>query len=83
MRVRMLQTVDGSPDGGTVKTYQKGEVYEFGHVAREAELAALLIRAGLAVDEDAATREEPAEKESEEPQPTTPTKSHQQRKGKG
>ena len=80
MRVRMLQTVDGSPNGGTVKTYQKGEVYEFGSVAREADLADLFIRAGLAVDADAAPQDDEAGKD---PETIAPPKFHQQRKGKG
>lgn len=48
MRIRMLKTVSGSPDGGRTLLYRDGEEYALGETEREKELAAVFLREGWA-----------------------------------
>jgi hypothetical protein len=48
MRIRMLKTVRGSPDGFSVHEYRAGEEYELADTGRGRELSNVLLREGWA-----------------------------------
>jgi hypothetical protein len=53
MRIRMTQTVRGSPDGSASLTYQVDTEHDLSHTPRERELADVFLREGWAVRADA------------------------------
>jgi hypothetical protein len=68
MRIRMLKTVRGSPDGFTVREYVVGEVVDLGD-GREADLADAFLRGGFA--EAAEIRALPEAAIAKDPAPET------------
>lgn len=58
MKIRMLSTRLGSPDGFSIVRYEAGEEHDLYRTERERDLAAVFVREGWAVD--AAAVEVPA-----------------------
>jgi hypothetical protein len=48
MRVKMLKTVPGSPDGIVTRTFAEGSEHDLGGTAREKDLAEVFVREGWA-----------------------------------
>ncbi len=66
MKIRMLGTQAGSPDGATTLLYEKGREYELGTTMRELDLAAVFLHYGWA-EEVGATVVAPPEPVAPEP----------------
>ena len=52
MKILMLQTERGSPDGHTVLTYVEGQEYDLSRTPREHELAEAFLRMGVATSNE-------------------------------
>lgn len=50
MRIRMLKTKDGAPEGTVVHTFKEGSEHDLRHSPRAQDLAMVFVREGWAVE---------------------------------